>query len=172
LYINDRAFTADDFLLTTAPARQLLRLRKDELVYLYTTAGLNPPSSFESLTKPEIVDAIITLREDSESLDDSVELPPSSPRAGSEYSSEGEVGEDGGNTAGGEETDASMGVGAGSRRVRATPLRRSATVNEVRKSNGAGRAMKERSVSMGQIGESSLKVGRSDYFYFYTFFID
>ena len=150
---------ADDHLLTTAPARQLLRLRKDELVHLYTTAGLTPPSSFESLTKPEIVDAIIAAREDNEGLDDSVELPPSSPRGGSECSSEGEVDDDDdddGNAAGGEETDVSMG-GARRMRMGASALKRSATANEL--GRGRARPMKGRSVSMGQLGESS-KGGR------------
>jgi hypothetical protein len=152
---------ADDHLLTTAPARQLLRLRKDELVHLYTTAGLTPPSSFESLTKPEIVDAIIATREDNEGLDDSVELPPSSPRGGSEGSSEGssegEVDDDDdGNAAGGEETDVSMG-GARRMRMGASALKRSATANEL--GRGGARPMKGRSVSMGQLGESS-KGGR------------
>jgi hypothetical protein len=129
------------------------------LVYLYTTAGLTPPSSFESLTKPEIVDAIIAAREDTEGLDDSVELPPSSPRAGSECSSEGEAEADDGNVAGGEETDASMGGGSRRMRVGANPLKRRATVNELGKCGIAGRPVKGRSVSMGQLGESS-KGGR------------
>jgi hypothetical protein len=134
-------------------------MRKDELVYLYTTAGLTPPSSFESLTKPEIVDAIVDAREDNEGgCDDSVELPPSSPRAGSECSSEGEaagedVDNDEGNFAGGEETDASMGA---SKRMKmgASQLRRRATVNELGR-GGAARPMKGRSLSMGQLGDSS-----------------
>ena len=73
----------------------MLRLRKDELVRLYTAAGL--PDDAELLTKNEIVDCIIAAR------DDVAELPPSSPgvadSASSDYSS------DGGNVAGGEETD-------------------------------------------------------------------
>jgi len=140
-----------------APARQLLRLRKDALVCLYTTAGLTPPSSFESLTKPEIVDAIIAAREDNDDLDDSVELPPSSPRAGSECSSEGDVDDDG-NVAGGEETDASVG-GAKRMKTGASPLKRRATVNELGRGSGVARPMKGRSVSMSQFGESS-KGGR------------
>lgn len=167
-HLFNKNLLADDHLLTTAPARQLLRLRKDELVYLYTTAGLIPPSSFESLTKPEIVDAIIAARDDNEAGDeDLVELPPSSPRAGSECSSEGEgpeedEEEDGdGNVAGGEETDVST---AGSRRTRvgASQLKRRATVNELGRGGGLARPVKGRSLSVGQLGESS-KIGRWDY---------
>lgn len=161
---------ADEHLLKIAPARQLLRLRKDELVHLYTSAGLSPPSSFESLTKPEIVDAIIATREDND--EDLIELPPSSPR-GSEYSSEGDnqdedeldVDADDGNVAGGEETDATFSSkvgrlrGAGASGA-ANPLRRRATVNDI--GHGVGRPNKGRSLSMGQLGESSRggKVGR------------
>jgi hypothetical protein len=88
--LTGRDVIADDYLLITAPAPQLLRLRKDKLVYLYTTAGLTPPSSFESLTKPEIVDTLIAACEDNDGPDSSVELLCSSPRAGSDYLSEGE----------------------------------------------------------------------------------
>lgn len=87
---------ADSYLINEAPRRQLLRLRKDELVRLYGAAGLTEDA--ELLTKPEIVDCII------DSRDDVASLPPSSPPDGassgsSDYSS------DGGNVAGGEETD-------------------------------------------------------------------
>ena len=79
-----------------ASSRQLLRLRKDELVRLYSAAGLTEDA--ELLTKPEIVDCLIAAR------DDLASLPPSSPpgpgdSGSSDYSS------DGGNVAGGEETD-------------------------------------------------------------------
>lgn len=122
------------------------------MIRLYTSAGLTPPSSFESLTKPEIVDAIIAAREDD---DDAVELPPSSPRGESEYSSEGDA--DDGNIAGGEETD--VGSRAGRTRSITSPLRRRATVHDLVR--GAGKPIKGRSLSMGQlgIGENS-KSGR------------
>ena len=87
---------ADVYLLNEAPPRQLLRLRKDELVRLYAAAGLTEDA--ELLTKPEIVDCIVTSR------DDIASLPPSSPpEAGSSGSSD--YSSDGGNVAGGEETD-------------------------------------------------------------------
>lgn len=87
---------ADHYLIHEASRRELLRLRKDELVRLYTAAGLTEDA--ELLTKPEIVDCIITAR------DDIASLPPSSPpdarsSGSSDYSS------DEGNVAGGEETD-------------------------------------------------------------------
>lgn len=113
------------------------------MIHLYTSAGLTPPSSFESLTKPEIVDAIIAAREDD---DDAVELPPSSPRGESEYSSEGDV--DDGNIAGGEETDVASKPGR-TRNI-TNPLRRRATVNDLMR--GAAKPMKGRSLSMGQLG--------------------
>lgn len=62
--------------------------------------------------------------------------------------------DDDGNVAGGEETDASMG-GAKRTKMGASPLKRRATVNELGKGSGAARPMKGRSVSMGQLGESS-----------------
>jgi mitogen-activated protein kinase kinase kinase 13 len=88
--------TADNYLINEATRRQLLRFRKDELVRLYIAAGLTEDA--ELLTKPEIVDCIIAAR------DDIASLPPSSPpdarsSGSSDYSS------DGGNVAGGEETD-------------------------------------------------------------------
>lgn len=87
---------ADNYLIHEATRRELLRFRKDELVRLYTAAGLTEDA--ELLTKPEIVDCIMTAR------DDVASLPPSSPpdahsSGSSDYSS------DGGNVAGGEETD-------------------------------------------------------------------
>jgi len=85
-------FAAVEYLISEAVPRQLLRLRKDELLTLYTAAGLSDDA--ETLTKQEIVDAIVAAR------DDVAEAPPSSPRGGaSDYSS------DDGNVAGDEETD-------------------------------------------------------------------
>ncbi|KAF7974846.1 hypothetical protein HWV62_11225 [Athelia sp. TMB] len=161
--------SSEHYLINTAGPRQLLRLRKDQLIEVYTSAGLTPPSSFESLTKPEIVEAIVAAREatdddpdDSDGPDESIDLPPSSPRGGSEYSSDGEVGDeqDDGNVAGGEETDA---VGSWKRpRGGNNLLRRRATVNDF--GSGSGRPLKGRSLSMGQMGPSSIsskaKLGR------------
>lgn len=89
-------------------------MRKDELVRLYAAAGL--PEDAELLTKNEIVDCVMAAR------DDVAELPPSSPSgvadsASSDYSS------DGGNVAGGEETDFGLRVKNG--------LKRRATVNGI-----------------------------------------
>lgn len=111
------------------------------------------------MTKPEIVEAIVAAREansdsdDSDGPDGSIDLPPSSPRGESEYSSDGETeeGHDDGNVAGGEETDV---VGSWRRpRGGNSMLRRRATVNDV--SNGSGRPLKSRSISMGQIVTSA-----------------
>ncbi|KAI6005837.1 hypothetical protein EDD15DRAFT_2214117 [Pisolithus albus] len=111
---TDDAESSDEYLISEAPPRQLLRLRKDELVRLYNAAGLvDDPDSF---TKPELVEAIVAAR------DDVASLPPSSPPArpdsiSSDYSS------DDGNVAGDEGTD--IGV-----KYRAPfGLRRRATVN-------------------------------------------
>lgn len=130
---TDDAESSDEYLISEAPPRQLLRLRKDELVRLYNAAGLvDDPDSF---TKPELVEAIVAAR------DDVASLPPSSPPArpdsiSSDYSS------DDGNVAGDEETD--IGV-----KYRAPfGLRRRATVNCM--SNVDARALKARSLSMGQ----------------------
>ncbi|KAL1947947.1 hypothetical protein VTO73DRAFT_13671 [Trametes versicolor] len=93
---EDALDSSDSYLINDAPSRQLLRLRKDELVRLYEAAGLTEDADL--LTKPEIVDCIIAAR------DDVADLPPSSPgvadSGSSDYSSDG-----GGNVAGGEETD-------------------------------------------------------------------
>lgn len=112
-----------------------------------------------------MVDAIIAAREDDDgsddSADDSIELPPSSPRAGSEYSSDGDEEADDGNIAGGEETD-SVGPYRRARGNTANPLRRRATVNDF--GGGIGRPSKGRSLSLGQIGSptdsSKGKLGR------------
>ena len=86
---------ADNYLINAANLRELLRLRKDELVRLYIAAGLTEDA--ELLTKQEIADCIIIAR------DDVASLPPSSPGAGDSGSSD--YSSDGGNVAGGEETD-------------------------------------------------------------------
>ena len=131
---------ADEFLINEASTRQLLRLRKDELVRLYSTAGLS--NDTESLTKPELVDAIVSARDDVSSLP-----PPSSPgRDGnsSEFSS------DDGNIAGDEETD------VGTKYTAASSLRRRVTVTGV--GQMATRALKTRSLSLGQLNTRSCPV--------------
>ena len=124
---------ADNYLINEAPSQRLLRFRKDELVRLYAAAGLTEDA--ELLTKPEIVDSIIAAR------DDVADLPPSSPgvaSGSSDYSS------DGGNVAGGEETDFTHRFRNG--------IRRRATVN------GLGRISRrdapDRSLSMSHIERS------------------
>ena len=64
-------YLADEYYLNEATSRELLRLRKDELVRLYSTAGLSEDP--EHLTKPDLVQAIIAAR------DDVASVPPSSP---------------------------------------------------------------------------------------------
>lgn len=122
---------ADDHLINSAPPNQLLRLRKDELVRLYALTGLSEDA--EQLTKSDIVDAIITAR------DDIASLPPSSPPGqgnSSDYSS------DEGNVAENERDDA-----RGLPYVPIGNLRRRATTNDLGKSRG--RPLKGRSLSMG-----------------------
>ena len=124
---------ADNYLINEAPPQRLLRFRKDELVRLYGAAGLTEEA--ELLTKPEIVDCIIAAREDV------ADLPPSSPgvaSGSSDYSS------DGGNVAGGEETDFAHRVRNG--------MRRRATVNDL--SRLSRRHMPDRSLSMSHIEHS------------------
>lgn len=87
---------ADNYLISAAEPRQLLRLRKDDLVRLYASAGLTEDA--ELLTKHEIVDCIMAAR------DDIASLPPSSP-PGAGDSGSSDYSSDGGNVAGGEETD-------------------------------------------------------------------
>lgn len=111
-----------------------MRLRKDELVHLYNVAGLSEDA--ESFTKPELVEAIVAMR------DDIASPPPSSPprrpeSASSNYSS------DDGNVAGDEETD------LGIKYRGPVALRRRATVNCVSSMNS--RVLKSRSLSMGQL---------------------
>jgi mitogen-activated protein kinase kinase kinase 13 len=127
---------ADDHLINEAPRRQLLRLRKDELVDLYAAAGLTDDA--DALTKPEIVDAIIAAR------DDVAELPPSSPPGGGDENST-EYSSDDGNVAGGEETD----FGGNKNRPGLVALRRRATVTDLGRING--RPPQNRSASMGHL---------------------
>ena len=103
---------------------------------MYDLAGLTEDA--DTLTKSDIIDAIVNAR------DDDASVPPSSPlgRAdgvSSEYSS------DDGNMAGDEETDF-----AGPRRgPLASPTRRRATLNDLGKS--ATRAIKVRNMSLGNL---------------------
>ncbi|KAH9833041.1 uncharacterized protein C8Q71DRAFT_878937, partial [Rhodofomes roseus] len=138
------ADSSDNFLINEAHPRQLLRLRKDELVRLYTAAGLSDDA--ELLTKPEIVDCIIAAR------DDVAELPPSSPptaidSGSSDYSS------DGGNVAGGEETDFTGRTRHG--------LRRRATMADLSHSSRARPS--DRCLSLGQIDPDAYAAKRSKY---------
>ncbi|KZT09700.1 uncharacterized protein LAESUDRAFT_722662 [Laetiporus sulphureus 93-53] len=129
--------TSDDFLINEAPSRQLLRLRKDELVRLYVAAGLSEDA--ELLTKQEIVDCIVDAR------DDIADLPPSSPGAldsgSSDYSS------DGGNTAGSAETDFHVQCKNG--------LRRRATMHDI--GHTTRTRASERYSSVGHDGQSGKK---------------
>ncbi|OSD08386.1 hypothetical protein PYCCODRAFT_1356579 [Trametes coccinea BRFM310] len=136
--------SSDSYLINEAPPRRLLRLRKDELVRLYTAAGLTEDA--ELLTKPEIVDCIIAAR------DDVAELPPSSPGVGDSGSSD--YSSDGGNVAGGEETDFGH-------RFR-TGLRRRATLHDL--GRVSRRHMPDRCLSMShiqhQVGDLSPSHGK------------
>ncbi|KAG1754355.1 hypothetical protein EDB19DRAFT_1666020 [Suillus lakei] len=125
---------SDEFLINEASLGQLKRRRKDELLQLYTAAGLSDDA--HNLTKLELAQAIIAAR------DDIVSLPPSSPgRDASDCSS------DEGNAAGDEETD----VGT---RYRVPPgLRRRATVH-LTTNQADSRFLKTRSLSLGHINTS------------------
>ena len=129
---------ATGFLLNEAAPRQLLRMRKDELVRLYQLAGLTEDA--EHLTKHEIVDSIVAVR------DEVAPLPPSSPpgpldSGSSDYSS------DGGNVAGGEETDIGYRLRNG--------LRRRATVHDMARS--LSRPEQERCYSYGELETQRLR---------------
>ena len=126
-------YIAVHFLINEAPAKQLLRLRKDELVRLYGLAGLTEDP--ELFTKQEIIDCLITAREDLASL------PPSSP-AGPTSSASSEYSSDGGNVAGGEETDFGL-------RMRGAPLQRHVSVHDL--GHAAERAPPGRYFSYGEI---------------------
>lgn len=124
---------ADDYLINTATAQALQRLRKDDLVRLYALAGLSEDA--ETLTKSEIVDSLIAAR------DDLASLPPSSPPGNSsEYSS------DDGDVAENEEQDT---LSASRYGPAGSGLRRRATVNDMGVSSG--RPYKGRSFSLGNL---------------------
>lgn len=124
---------ADDYYLNDASLKELLRLRKDALVRLYTSAGLL--DDFDALTKNELADAIISAR------DDIVDLPPSSPSGCT--SSDGLS--DDGNFGGGEETD----VNHRFRPAATNGLRRRVTVHNV--VSQPTRLRPGRTISLGQL---------------------
>ncbi|THH10287.1 hypothetical protein EW145_g1443 [Phellinidium pouzarii] len=103
---------SDDYLIHEAEARQLNRLRKDELVRLYSLAGLTMMT--EDLTKSNIINAIISARIDEE------EVPPSSPPG----KTDGGYSSDDGHYGGDEETDATRGS--------LKSLRRRVTLQDIR----------------------------------------
>lgn len=129
---------AATFLINEAQSRQLLRLRKDELIQLYQSAGLTEDA--ELLTKHEIVDAIVAAR------DEVAPLPPSSP-PGAMDSGSSDYSSDGGNVAGGEETDIGYRLRNG--------LRRRATVQDM--SRSPTRPGQERCYSLGDLDGQRLR---------------
>ncbi|KAF9014072.1 hypothetical protein BDQ17DRAFT_1419000 [Cyathus striatus] len=131
---EDEDDSKDEYYLHTAEFDTLHSLKKPDLVRLYELAGLGDDG--EQFKKAKLAEAIISTRDD----DDVASLPPSSPPRGaaSDYSS------DDGNIAGDEETDACPLASTS-----AHTLRRRATTNDF--GIAAGRPLKGRSVSMGNI---------------------
>jgi hypothetical protein len=123
---------ADEYYLNDASVKELLRLRKDALVRLYTYAGLS--DNFDALTKHDLAEAIFSAR------DDLVDLPPSSPSGCT--SSDGSS--DDGHFGGGEETD----VNHRFRPAAMNALRRRVTVHNI-VAQPARRA--GRTISLGQL---------------------
>ena len=123
---------ADEYYLNDASIKELLRLRKDALVRLYTYAGLS--DDFDALTKHDLAEAIISAR------DDIADLPPSSPSGCT--SSDGSS--DDGHFGGGEETD----VNHRFRPAVPNGLRRRVTVHNImaQPTRRAGRT-----ISLGQL---------------------
>lgn len=105
---------AEDYLIHQAGSRQLNRLRKDDLLRLHDLAGLSDLD--EDSTKSDIINAIISSRNDGN------ELPPSSPPGRTDGHSSG-YSSDEGHDGGGEETDAHSTL--------KSPLRRRVTVQEI-----------------------------------------
>jgi mitogen-activated protein kinase kinase kinase 13 len=126
---------AVDYLVNQAPNRELLRLRKCRLQELHRSAGLSDDP--ETLTKHEIVDAIISAR------DDLAELPPPSPY-GQDGANSSECSSDDGNVAGGEETDA-----GNQRTSHPFGLRRHVTVHDVGRTPNPPAPLHGRSFSLG-----------------------
>lgn len=127
---EEQAESTDDHLINVASAKELQRLRKDELVRLYISAGLSDEA--DTLTKTEIIDSIVSAR------DDVADLPPSSPRGASSDEHENDADEDEIHTP----TPAA-------RSRFANGLRRRATVNEMDRLRS--RPSKNRSLSMGHL---------------------
>ncbi|KAF7311471.1 Protein kinase domain-containing protein [Mycena kentingensis (nom. inval.)] len=127
------AESTDHHLIHFAPVKELQRLRKDVLVRLYSSAGLSDDA--ESWTKGEIVDALLAAREET------VELPPSSPRGASSDEFENDVNDD--------DDDVLQTPTPALRSRLANGLRRRATVNE--SVALTSRPSKSRSLSMGHI---------------------
>ena len=132
-YTHFPGFTANEYYLNDASRKELLRLRKDALVRLYTCAGLS--DDFDALTKHDLAAAIISAR------DDIADLPPSSPSGCT--SSDGSS--DDGNFGGGEETDANHRF----RPAATNGLRRRVTVHNVVVQSTRARA--GRTISLGQL---------------------
>ncbi|KAJ7632868.1 hypothetical protein FB45DRAFT_978506 [Roridomyces roridus] len=127
---DEPATSTDDHLIHFASAKELQRLRKDHLVQLYISAGLSDEA--EALTKSEIIDFIVSAR------DDVVDFPPSSPRGPSSDEQDNDADED--------EVHSPTLPG----RVRYTQgLRRRATVTETDRLRS--RPSKGRSFSMGNL---------------------
>jgi len=120
-------------LIHSAPPNRLNRLRKPKLIRLYELAGHEADG--DSLTKSQIIEAIVSSR------DDATSVPPSSPPGRTDgASSESENG----HFAGDEETD------AGPRKLHGSiSLRRRVTLHDVPKS--LSRPVKNRSLSMGNL---------------------
>lgn len=120
-------------------------MRKDELVRLYTLAGLTDDA--ESFTKSDIIDCIVAVRDEVNSL------PPSSPPGrGSDCSS------DEGQDADSEEDDTLPDLS--SRARLGNPLRRRATTTNV-SSSGSRPSKQGRSYSLGDVlGSSNRKSSR------------
>ncbi|KAH9079615.1 hypothetical protein EDB83DRAFT_2343640 [Lactarius deliciosus] len=135
-----------DYFVNQAPTRELLRLRKCRLQDLHRSAGLSDDP--ECLTKHEIVDAIVTAR------DDLAELPPSSPY-GVDGANSSEYSSDDGNFAGGEETDA-----GNRRRPNPAGLRRHVTVHDVGHAHLASSPPRGRSFSLGGGGGGQMEKRR------------
>ncbi|TDL25008.1 hypothetical protein BD410DRAFT_72283 [Rickenella mellea] len=133
---------ADDFLINEAGPRQLQRLKKDELMRVYSLAGLSDPP--DDLTKTALITAIMSAREDGG------DVPPSSPPGRTDGHSSGYSSDDG-NDGGGEETDI----------PRTSPhhlLRRRITVQDLGRT--VSRPMKGRSLSLNNALSQSVTGGK------------
>ncbi|KAF5389955.1 hypothetical protein D9757_003564 [Collybiopsis confluens] len=128
--------TSDDYLISSAPSRALKRMRKDDLVRLYTLAGLSDDT--ESFTKSDLVQAIIDAR------DDLASLPPSSPlgRGGASASGSSDYSSD-------EPKEDPTPMANLRRRVTATD------VTDVTRESSRNRPLKSRSFSMGHLNDST-----------------